>query len=149
MKSLALKKQCGTDGTFFAEGLQAATVALDERFDIKAVMHASELADTRTASAFVERCHDGSERHRVVTLNACLRRPIRTQSYQWRQRGHPPALRQSSWSLPPRCPVCLLALKDPQYARNLGTILRSCANAREDSLVLLESSVDPYDLDSA
>lgn len=142
IRSLKLKKNREATQSFFAEGLQAAILALDSGFELEAVLYSPALLTGATAESFLARCY--REQRPLVEVSE---RALRSLSIFSQPSGVGVLARQRDLNLADLDtdgPLCLLALEDIQYAGNLGTILRTCDAASVSGVVLLDRSVDPY-----
>lgn len=142
VRSLSLRKNREATQSFFAEGLQAAILALETGAGVQAVLYAPELLHSAPAQAFLARC-----RREGQPLVQVSERAFRSLSDFSQPGGVGVLARQRYWSLnnlDTGGPLCLLALEDIQYAGNLGTILRTCDAAGMNGVLLLDHCVDPY-----
>jgi TrmH family RNA methyltransferase len=146
IRGLALAKNRKESGLFIAEGLKLATDALERRWPIKILVHASRVADQPAVSRIAARAHAGGAEILSVS-EAVLEKISRRENPQmvigvFEQRLHPiekvRAEERQVW-------VALEGIKDPG---NLGTIVRTADAVGAAGVMLVGDTVDPFSVEA-
>lgn len=141
-RSLRERKTRARQGLFLAEGIRLATAALEHEADVRIVISCSAILTSSLATSTVESLKRSGAVHIDVS-----RETFRDFSTRENPQGIAVIAAYETrpidrLSVDGLCGLCLIRPQDPG---NLGSIIRTCDAVGATGIILVDTSVDPFD----